>query len=37
MPSTSMENEEKNTSVSICVLNIFQFPAMTRRRRGLRA
>src|SRR6266852_2970289 len=31
-PPTSGTNPEKNARVSACVLNIFQFPAITRRR-----
>jgi hypothetical protein len=31
-PLTSCKNAEKNARVSACVLNIFQLPAITRRR-----
>src|ERR1700686_5629846 len=31
-PATSGKNAEKNARVSACVLYIFQFPAITRRR-----
>ncbi len=31
---TSGKNAEKNARVSACVLNIFQLPAITRRRLG---
>src|SRR5215471_19244599 len=33
-PATSGLNAEKNARVSACVLNIFQLPAITRRRLG---